>query len=92
MKMKYYNGKALDLTQTVYMNQYAPIVYCCIKFSASIDLARLKSAVSRTVVIVPQILCRYDYKKTCGVRQLMIRIRLSKFLPEMTTSTILFGI
>ncbi|MCL6459810.1 MAG: hypothetical protein K6T85_17590 [Gorillibacterium sp.] len=63
MKKKNYNGKALDLIQTIYMEQYTPIVYCYVTFSSFIDLARLKSAVSCTAVIVPQILCRYDYQK-----------------------------
>lgn len=60
MRKKIYKGTALDLIQTVHMENHVPIVYCYMALDKAIDTDRLKQAVTRTAEIVPQILCRYN--------------------------------
>lgn len=54
------NAEALDWLQGIYIEPYMPIVYAFITFQTTIDSGRLKQAVSRTAVLVPQILSGYD--------------------------------
>lgn len=60
---KVYKGTALDMIQTVYMEEYVPIAYCFIRFNSALDIIRLHNAVRRTAETVPQILYRYSYER-----------------------------
>jgi NRPS condensation-like uncharacterized protein len=56
-----YAGQPLDLLQSVYIDQVLPFVYSYIELTGPIDMERLRRAVSATVEVIPQLLCRYDY-------------------------------
>ncbi|AIQ21325.1 hypothetical protein H70357_35035 [Paenibacillus sp. FSL H7-0357] len=67
MKKKIYKGTALDLIQTAYIENHIPLVYCYMELDTTIDVNRLKQAVSRTTEVIPQILCGYNETKNAWI-------------------------